>query len=178
MEHLVALARCARAGGRPELEELLRASAGVAHAAARARLGESLAADGAAADALARVAGSLHQLRDAQAYPRWLYRIAVRCALTHASARAPFVALSGKERDPGAGPAAAAASAERARTVRAAVATLPRRWREPLYLHFVESLAYREIAAVLGVGLSTVSRRIQRALDRLRTRLEKHDERR
>ncbi len=153
------------------MEDLLRASAGLAHAAARARLGETLAADGATAEALARVAGSLEKLRDPQAFPHWLYRIAARCAASHTGAPAPLVALSGREPDPRAGPSAAAESAERARQVRAAVEALPRRWREPVYLHFVEGLAYREIATVLGTGLGTVSRRMRRALDTLRARL-------
>ena len=80
LEALVELARRARRGGRADLEELLRQSAGFVHAVARGRLGNSLAAEGAAVDALARAARALPRLKDVQSYPAWLYRIAVRCA--------------------------------------------------------------------------------------------------
>ena len=169
MQALSQLAERARAGDRAALELLLRESAGLAHAIARARLGESLAADGAAADALAAVALRIGTLRDARAYSHWLYRITTRCASSAAPApRAPV-----RERSaPGPGPIETLVAAERAQGVRAAVARLSTRLREPVYLHFAEGLTYREIADVTGVGVGSVSRRMKRALGILRSRLE------
>jgi len=170
MEKLIGLAARARDGDRAALESLLVESAGLVHAVARARLGDSLAAEAAAVDALARAAQALPRLRDPQAYPHWVYRIAARCAESARPGRA--VAPEQAERaDPGHGPVETLVAAERAQQVRAAVAALPARLREPVYLHFVEGLAYRGVADVLGVGLGTISRRLKRALTLLRRRL-------
>jgi len=168
MERLIALAGRAQQGDKAALEELLEESAGLAHAVARSRLGESLAAEGAAVDALARAAQSLGKLKDPRAYPHWLYRIATRCA---ASAAPPEVLEVRDAPDPGGGPVETLVAAERAQRVRAAVARLPARLREPVYLHFAEGLGYRSIARVLDIGLGSVSRRIATALGVLRERL-------
>jgi len=69
------------------------------------------------------------------------------------------------------GPPEAAAREERARRIRDAVAGLPSRFSEPVLLHFVEGLSYREIAATLGTGLGTVARRMEKALGVLRRTL-------
>ncbi|MHC4952355.1 MAG: RNA polymerase sigma factor [Planctomycetota bacterium] len=169
MEPLAPLAERARSGDRAALEELLHRSAGIVHAVARARLGDSLAADGAAADALARVALRITTLRDAEAYPGWLYRITTRCV----AGAAPEPCPPERERTaPGPGPVETLVAAERAQRVRVAVAGLSMRLREPVYLHFAEGLTYREVADVTGIGIGSVSRRIRRALELLRARLE------
>ena len=169
MEELASLAERARSGDRTALEQLLHASAGLAHAVARARLGDSMAADGAAADALAAVALRISTLRDARAYPHWLYRITLRCVARAAPAPAPPT----RERpDAGPGPVETLVAAERAQRVRGAVARLSARLREPVFLHFVEGLSYRAIAGMTGMGIGSVSRRINRALEILRVRLE------
>jgi RNA polymerase sigma-70 factor (ECF subfamily) len=171
MENLIALAQRAHGGDRAALEALLAASAGLVHAVARARLGDSLAAEGAAVDALARAAQGLSGLKDARAYPHWLYRIAVRCAADARPAATVAPAAAGDRADPARGPVETLVAAERAQRVRAAVAELPSKLREPVYLHHVEGLAYRAVADVLGVGLGTVGRRLERAHSILRRRL-------
>ena len=169
MDGLVSLANRAQAGDREALEQLLRASVGPAHSVARARLGNSQAADAAVADALVRVATRIHTLRDAQAFPHWLYRITTRCA---ASAAPRDSAPLPERADTAPGPIDLLVAAERTQQVRSAVARLSLRLREPVYLHFAEGLPYREIAALLGVGTGTVSRRVRRGLAILRSRLE------
>jgi len=154
------------------MDELLGRSAGIVHAVARARLGDSLAAEEAAADALVRVVRGLPRLEEPRAYVGWLGRIAARCAADAGRRRADTVSAAPEEpEDPAGGPVDAARRAERAAVIRRTVAGLPRRLRAPVLLHYVEGLGYREIAAVLGTGLSTVSRRIGRALAILRKRL-------
>jgi RNA polymerase sigma-70 factor (ECF subfamily) len=170
MERLVDLAKAAHAGGRAALEALLKESAGVAHAIARARLGDSLAADSAAVDALARAARGFARLRDPQAYPHWLYRITTRCAADAASTAAVAPRL-GDPADAARGPVETLVASERAAEVRAAVDALPAKLREPVFLHHVEGLPYRAVADVLGVGLGTVSRRLDRAHSILRRTL-------
>ncbi|MCZ6787686.1 MAG: RNA polymerase sigma factor [Planctomycetota bacterium] len=171
LEALVELARRARRGGRADLEELLRQSAGFVHAVARGRLGNSLAAEGAAVDALARAARALPRLKDVQSYPAWLYRIAVRCA-ADARSRSGAVDIGPLDPvDPAAGPADVLVAVERSRTVRDAVTALPTRQRDVVLLHFVEGLSYREIACVQGIALGTVARRMKRALGALKQAL-------
>jgi len=170
MEKLVGLAKAARGGGSAALEALLLESAGVVHAVARARLGDSLAAESAAVDALARAARGFARLRDPQAYPHWLYRIAVRCTVDARSTAAVAPSI-GDPPDHARGPVDTLVAAERAAEVRAAVDALPAKLREPVYLHHVEGLPYRAVAEILGVGLATVSRRLARAHSVLRRNL-------
>ena len=170
MENLIALAKAARGGDRAATEALLVESAGLVHAVARARLGDSLAADGAAVDALARAAQGLGKLKDPQAFPHWLYRIATRCAID-ALPHAAVAPSLGERTDPARGPVETLVAAERTARIRTAVDALPAKLREPVYLHHVEGLPYRAVADMLGVGLGTVSRRIARAHSILRRNL-------
>jgi RNA polymerase sigma-70 factor (ECF subfamily) len=94
-----------------------------------------------------------------------------RCVAEAARSRPGAETIRAEPRDPGAGPVAVAVAVERAERIRSAVADLPARLRRPVLLHFVEGLSYREIARILGVGLGTVSRRIDRAITILRRAL-------
>lgn len=170
-DRLIELAKAAHRGERPALEELLRATAGLVHALARARVGDTAVADTVTADALARVATGFARLRDPQAYPHWVYRITQRCVARQGGQRRRAGALEAEPADPRGGPAETAVALERGVTIRAAVAALPVNLREPVLLHFVKDMPYREIAEVLGVGLGTVSRRMRRALGALERRL-------
>lgn len=166
------LARAAHAGGRPALETLLRETAGFLHALARARVGDGAEAEVVTADALARIAGGFHRLRDPQAYPHWAYRILQHCIARRGgrvrSTVDPAALTTTARAD---GPVETAVRLERRQVIARAVEALPAKLREPVMLHFVSGLGYREIADVLGVGLGTVSRRMRKALGRLRPQL-------
>lgn len=171
-DHLIALARAARGMERPALEELLQETAAFLHALARARVGNLHEADVVTADALARIAGGLQRLRDPQAYPHWAYRILQRCiARRGGQARATVDPATVRVTDGGRGPVETAVGLERRQVIAAAVAGLPSKLREPVLLHFTCGLGYREIARVLGTGLGTVSRRMRKALARLKHEL-------
>ncbi len=170
-DQLITLARLARGMDRPALEELLRETAGFLHALARARLRDAAEAEVATADALARIAGGLPRLRDPQAYPHWAYRILQRCIARRGGRRKPTVdPTTVAVADPGPGPAATAVRLERQAVIRGAMHALPVKLREPVMLHFASGLAYREVAAVLGVGVGTVARRMRKAHDQLKAR--------
>ncbi|MEN8148725.1 MAG: sigma-70 family RNA polymerase sigma factor [Planctomycetota bacterium] len=172
VEELSRLVSAVRNGHPERMDDLLGESAGIVHAVARAHLGDSLAAEEAAADALVRVVRGLSKLEEPRSYIRWLGRIAARCAADAGRRRADDLAVSPEEpADPTGGPEEAARRAERAAMIRRTVRELPRRLRAPVLLHYVEGLSYREIAMVLGTSLSTVSRRIARALTTLKRRL-------
>jgi len=49
---------------------------------------------------------------------------------------------------------------------------LPRKWKEVILLYYFENMSEHEIAASLGVGVSTVSTRLSKARKRLRVALE------
>lgn len=65
-------------------------------------------------------------------------------------------------------PFLAAARGEDAARLAAALSRLEPEYREALLLRFQEDLSLREIAAVVGAPLSTVSSRVHRGLERLR----------
>ncbi len=172
MDKIIGLAARARSGDAQALESLLEHSAGLAWATCRARLGDSLAAQEAAVAALARVARFITKLQAAEAYPAWLRRIAARCASDHRGGRRHDDLTQVQALDARPGPVAHLLAAERRSRVRAALATLPERLREPLLLRYGEGLTHREIAAMLGTGVGTVHRRIEKAHDLLRSLLK------
>ncbi len=165
------LAARAVAGDRTALEALLEESAGVAHALARSRLGDNHLAEEAAVDALARVARGIGRLKDPTAYPRWMGRITRRCVADAVRQRPAPATPVADPVAPGPDPVERLVSTERAGALRGAVAALPDALRAVVLLHYAEGLSYREIASVLGVGLGTVARRVERALGALRRRL-------
>ncbi len=171
-DHLIALARSAHNADRAALEELLRETAGFLHALARARMGDGAEAEAVTADALTRIAGGLARLRDPQAYPHWAYRILQRCVARRGGRiRATIDPSTLGLADTSQGPVETAVSVERRQMIHSAVAALPSKLREPVLLHFVSGLAYREIAVVLGTGIGTVARRMKKALASLKPHL-------
>ena len=172
VDQLSRLAAAVRNGHPERMDDLLSESAGIAHALARARLGDSLAAEEAAADALVRVVKGIRKLEDCNSYVRWLAQIATRCAADAGRRRADAVAPAPEEpSDPAGGPPETAQENERAAAIRCAVRDLPSRFRAPVLLHFVEGMSYRDVAEALGTSLSTVSRRMAKALATLKRRL-------
>ncbi len=164
MERAIDLARRARRGDRTALEALLRECAGVADAIARAQLGDTHAAETAAADALTRLARGIDQLDDPTRIAAWFRRIVVRAAANvrrNEQVRAPAAPVDAPSSVRG--PVDTLIAVERVAALDAAVAALDPRLREPLLLHVAEGLSYRDVAAILDVGLATVSRRIDRA---------------
>ncbi len=74
--------------------------------------------------------------------------------------------------DTGASPVDRAASSERDALVRAAIAELPREYREVLVLCSLEGLSYREAAGALNISEKLVGVRLFRGRDRLRALLQ------
>jgi hypothetical protein len=65
------------------------------------------------------------------------------------------------------------ADAERAAALYAEIARLPERYRVPVVLCHLTGLSQKEAAAQLGLNESAVSKRLDRALDKLRAGLER-----
>jgi RNA polymerase sigma-70 factor (ECF subfamily) len=108
----------------------------------------------------------------------WLYRIALNASKDFAKRRRRRPAVALDEADPsGATPSRAEPAVEslerrEARLrVRAAIRTLPAKFRSVLVLREIEGLRYEEIAEVLCLSLGTVESRLFRARRRLRAAL-------
>ncbi len=108
----------------------------------------------------------------------WLYRIAVNASKDHVKRRRRRPAVALEDADPGATLPShaepAVESLERRETrlrVRAAIRSLPSKFRAVLVLREMEGLRYEEIAEVLGISLGTVESRLFRARRRLRAKL-------
>jgi RNA polymerase sigma-70 factor (ECF subfamily) len=101
----------------------------------------------------------------------WVFRVAHNLAVTEHRAGNRWMALDpGLEAaltDRGPGPEARVLQRERSARVNEALAELSPQQRRCLYLR-AEGLRYREIAETIGVGVSTVSEFLTRAVARLR----------
>ena len=63
-------------------------------------------------------------------------------------------------------------SDERDRTIAAAIATLPEKYRVPIILRDIEGRSYDEVAEIMGLGLGTTKSRISRARGLLKEKLQ------
>jgi RNA polymerase sigma-70 factor (ECF subfamily) len=107
----------------------------------------------------------------------WLYRVAVRQAITYrrrqGRKRRLVEALGQRRRgeEPVADPRDWVLAEESRQTVAAALAELPPQDRQILLLKYTEQWCYRQLADHLGVGLNVVEYRLLRAKNRLRVLL-------
>lgn len=131
---------------------------------------------------------TLPSFRGESSFSTWLFRITQNCALDHLRRRAGNRTLSltydsdesdedGRERElvderVEHDPAANLERNERAKAVRAAIASLHAEHREVLVLREMEGLSYTHIAEMLGLELGTVKSRINRARIQVKEFLE------
>jgi RNA polymerase sigma factor (sigma-70 family) len=130
-------------------------------------------------DATIRAWRQLRGLRDAESWPAWFRRIAIRqaidCAGRRSRTRLHEIGLDAIE-----GPAADDPTARWAdqAAVMAALRLLTKEDRAVLGVRFGADLAVADVAAVLGIPLGTAKSRIHRALGRLATAMGDDDVRR
>jgi RNA polymerase sigma-70 factor (ECF subfamily) len=114
-----------------------------------------------------KVIRGLGAIRDFDAFPAWLYRIARNTAMSHFRGQHPAEDLSENETltvetpDPEFSP-------EEFDAVHRAIETLSFHHREAIVLHFLDDLTIAEIAALLGVPPGTVKSRIHHGKRRIR----------
>ena len=105
----------------------------------------------------------------------WAFRVAHNLGVNHRESSERWTplepALEARLRDAGPGPEAAAIERQRTRRVQEALAELSPQQRKCLYLR-AEGLRYREIAETIGIGISSVSQFVTRALARLKKAAE------
>lgn len=129
-------------------------------------------AEEAVQDAFVRVYHNLGRFRDDARFEPWLFRIlANRCRSLMEKRRRHAVVIQYGEVPERGGPPAAENEKDWTEEVYRILATLPIEQKEAFLLRHVEDMAYEDIAAVTGVGLSALRMRVKRACDVLRARL-------
>jgi RNA polymerase sigma factor (sigma-70 family) len=149
--------------------ELVRRHANLVYATARRVTGNATDAEDVAQACFMELARRGGRVRISVA--GWLHRIATRSAITsvrRASARRRYEAQSPDipESD------AQSEWSELAPLVDSAIDHLPEELREVLVLHFFQGVSQTDLAVRLGVNQSTISRRIEHAIERLRSHLQ------
>lgn len=138
-------------------------------------LGSEHEAEDAANDVFARLEAAMKTYDLSLPFPRWLLSVASNHCLDllrrRRSERRVFEVVSPvapEAATPGPSPFEELLSAEAQETLRAALATLPERYRVPLALRYYNDFSYDEIAAALGQTRSNVAVLIFRAKKELR----------
>lgn len=149
-----------------ELEALYRARFGDFLHVATAIVGGEDRAHDAVQDAFASAVRSIGTYRGEGDLAGWVWRIVLNAARRE---RRRAV-----RREPTVGEPSTNGHVDDPRTVRAAIAELPERQRQVLFLRYYADLDYAAIAAALDVSDGTVGATLNQAHAALRARLEEH----
>ncbi len=166
------------AGDRDAFRVLVDREAAAVIRACHRVLGDLHEAEDAAQEAFVTAFKSLAGWRGDGPFGAWLTRIAVRIALRRVQRRRdvtwidPADPAAGVDIPGGPDPAMTTIRAERAASVRAAVAKLDEPYRETVALRFFADLSLDEIATQTGRPLGTVKTHLHRGLLRLRTAVD------
>ena len=131
-----------------------------------------------AQDVFIRAYRALRTFKGHSAFSTWLYRVAVNVCLNRMAVRQPALeTIEGREHQDTAAepPDRAVLRRERAATVRAAIARLPRTQRATMILRIYHELPHERIAAILGSSVGAVKANFFHALANLRRLLQESD---
>ncbi|HEY1911855.1 MAG TPA: sigma-70 family RNA polymerase sigma factor [Vicinamibacterales bacterium] len=119
---------------------------------------------------------SIGRFRGDAAFSTWLYRLVVNACLDVARRRTPESLLSTlADQDTPAEPSSqeeAYARAQLASSVRAAISTLPEKFRIAVLLRYFDDLSYEQMAEALNCSMGTVASRLSRGHKMLAERLK------
>ena len=163
------LVTAARNGDREAFGELVRRYERAVRATALGVLGNYHAADDAAQETFVAAYEKLGQLRRASAFGGWLMKTARRKAIQHARRGPKVASLDGL--DPPA-PTSDGRLDGPSQRVLAAVMRLGESERLVVMLRYFDGRAVRDVAAITGRSVGTVTKQLSRAHRRLRDRLE------
>jgi RNA polymerase sigma-70 factor (ECF subfamily) len=124
-----------------------------------------------AQDAFIRAYRALHTFKGRSAFGTWLYRVAVNTCLNRVSTRQPALEPLEARAHPDTAsepPDHSVLRRERAATVRAAIARLPKKQRATMILRMYHELPHEQIAAVLGSSVGAVKANFFHALANLK----------
>ena len=137
--------------------------------------GDRTAASDVTQQVFLKLLAGIGQFRGEAVFSTWLYRLVVNVCLDEARARRPRAAAREQLRlraVVGAGSQESGyAQAELAESVRAAVASLPPKFRIAVLLRYFDDLSYEEMARALRCSMGTVASRLSRGHKMLAERL-------
>lgn len=119
---------------------------------------------------------NLGRFRPEHAFSTWLYRLAANHVIDHgrrAKRRGKEVELSDGLRDPSPAAIDRVADRERDRIVRSVLEELKPRYREVLFLVYVEGCSVEESARTLGLPQGTIKSRLMRGREAMRNILSR-----
>lgn len=126
----------------------------------------------------------LRSFRGEAKFSTWLYRVAMNACHDHARRSRRHVSLADSPDDEMPemeqrladegidSPESSMEREEMRRHVQEAIARLPFKFRQVIYLHDISGYDYKEVAEILGINLGTVKSRLNRARNRLASELE------
>lgn len=168
--------RNAQAGQKEALRSLVLRFQDLAVGYAFSLLGDYHLAEDAAQEALVAMIRNIGQLREPAAFVGWLRAIVFKhCDRIRRRRRPEDTVLPLDERlvDGHEGPDRAGSVVETGRLVREAVAALPAAQREAVTLYYMSDMSGPEVAAFLGLPLTTIKKRLHDARLALRRRMTK-----
>ena len=134
-------------------------------------IGDAHDAEDLTQEVLLRLHGSLGRYDPTQRLAPWVFGIAAHVCRDWLRRRSRRPVTVRAEVEPVAHAPAAAQQAEaheRRQLVQRAIARLPRKYREVIVLHYLDELAYDQVAAALGITAPAARRRALRAREMLR----------
>jgi len=141
-------------------------------------LGDAAEAEDVTQRAFVKAWEELPRLRDVQAFPAWLNRIAANLARDVARSPAARMAfeddpepLMERVEDTSPPPEADLLAEERSAQVHRAIGSLPEHQREVVVMHHLEGTPVQEVAEQLGLAIGTVLSRLSRGREALRRKL-------
>ena len=114
---------------------------------------------------------NLSRYRPQHPFSTWLYRLAANHVVDHgrrARRRGQSVELDERLDDPAPGPGEQSAERERVEIVRAALNELKPRYREVMFLVYIEGFRVEEAARTLGLPQGTIKSRLMRGREAMR----------
>jgi RNA polymerase sigma-70 factor (ECF subfamily) len=117
----------------------------------------------------------IHELKDAQVFTVWLYRIARNKVYDEFRNKERFARLPGGDEIPVSGSDEPILDTSDAEKLHAALNRLKPHHREVLTLSFIEQMPYQSIADVVGCSIGTVRSRIFYAKKSLREEMERQN---
>jgi len=138
--------------------------------------GDRTAASDVTQQVFLKLLANIGQYRGAAGFSTWLYRLVVNACLDEARARKPRAVAYERSRMEAAAGAGSQESgyeqAQVAESVRAAVASLPPKFRIAVLLRYFDELSYDEMAKALRCSMGTVASRLSRGHKMLAERLK------
>ena len=123
-----------------------------------------------------KVYGNIHRFRPEHAFSTWLYRLAVNHILDRgrrARRERGRTEMPDQVADAGPGLAERSEERERARLLRAALEELEPRYRDVIFVVYVEGKRVEEAAGILGIPSGTAKTRLMRGRNALKRILER-----